>query len=73
MRPPEPSCPGEARSRFKINKYGLKKPGDFIVSEGHGYPLVYIYIYIYAAGDEIVMPLECKSQEKGSKEGKDLN
>ncbi len=39
MRPPEPSCPGEARSRFKINKYGLKKPGDFIVSEGHEYPL----------------------------------
>jgi hypothetical protein len=38
--PPEPSCPGEARSRFEINKYGLKKPGDFIVSEGHGYPLV---------------------------------
>jgi hypothetical protein len=22
------------------NKYGLKKPGDFTVSEGHGYPLV---------------------------------
>jgi len=43
MRPPKPSCPGEAHSRFKINKYGLKKPGDFIVSKGHGYPLVYIY------------------------------
>jgi hypothetical protein len=25
---------------FLRNKYGLKKPGDFIVSEGHGYPLV---------------------------------
>jgi hypothetical protein len=23
------------------NKYGLKKPGDFTVSEGHGYPLVF--------------------------------
>jgi hypothetical protein len=23
------------------NKYGLKKPRDFTVSEGHGYPLVY--------------------------------
>jgi hypothetical protein len=40
MRPPEPSCSGEARSRFKINKYGLKKPRDFPVSKGHGYPLV---------------------------------
>ncbi len=36
----EPSCPGKARSRFKENKYGLKKPRDFTVSEGHRYPLV---------------------------------
>jgi hypothetical protein len=35
--PPESSCPGEARSRFKENKYGLKKLRDFIVSKGHGY------------------------------------
>jgi hypothetical protein len=39
MRLLEPSCPGEARSRFKENKYGLKKPKDFIMSKGHGYPL----------------------------------
>ncbi len=25
------------------NKYGLKKPGDFTVSEGHKYPLVHLY------------------------------
>jgi hypothetical protein len=30
---------------FFWNKYDLKKPGDFTVSEGHGYPLIYIYIY----------------------------
>jgi hypothetical protein len=30
----------ERHSQFKINKYGLKKPRDFTVSEGHGYPLV---------------------------------
>jgi hypothetical protein len=28
---------------FFRNKYGLNKSGDNIVSEGHGYPLVYIY------------------------------
>jgi hypothetical protein len=39
--PPKPSCPGEAHSPFKENKYGLKKPGDFIMSEGHRYPLVH--------------------------------
>ncbi len=38
-----PSCPGEACSRFKENKYDLKKGGDLRVSEGHGYPLVYLY------------------------------
>ncbi len=26
-----------------LNKYGLKKPGDFTMSEGHEYPLVYLY------------------------------
>jgi hypothetical protein len=36
----EPSCPGEARSRFEENKYGLKNPRDFTMSEGHGYSLV---------------------------------
>jgi hypothetical protein len=40
MRLPESSCPGEARSWFKENKYGLKKPRDFTVSEGHRYPLI---------------------------------
>jgi hypothetical protein len=40
MCPLEPSCPGEAHSRFKENKHGLKKPGDFTVFEGHRYPLV---------------------------------
>jgi len=39
--PPELSCPGEAHSQFKINKYDLKKSRDFTVSEGHEYPLVY--------------------------------
>jgi hypothetical protein len=29
------------------NKYNLKKPKDFRVSEGQGYPRVYIYIFIY--------------------------
>jgi hypothetical protein len=28
---------------FFQNKYDLKKSGDFIVFEGHGYPLIYIY------------------------------
>jgi hypothetical protein len=28
------------------NKYDLKKQGDFTVSEGHKYPLVYIYNHI---------------------------
>jgi hypothetical protein len=37
-RPPEPSGPGEARSRFKGNKYGLKKLGAFTVTKGHGFP-----------------------------------
>jgi hypothetical protein len=39
----ELSCPGQACSRFKENKYNLKKPGDFTMSEGHAYPLVFIY------------------------------
>ncbi len=36
----EPSCPREAHSRFKENKYALKKPGDITMSEGHRYPPV---------------------------------
>jgi hypothetical protein len=28
---------------FVCVSLGLKKPGDFTVSEGHGYPLVYLY------------------------------
>ncbi len=40
MRLPKLSCPGEAHSRFKENKYGLKKLRDFTVSKGHMYPLV---------------------------------
>jgi hypothetical protein len=35
-----PSCPGEACSRFKENKYDLKKEGYFTVAFGHGHPLV---------------------------------
>jgi hypothetical protein len=38
-----PSCPGEACSRIKENKYDLKKGGDFTVAFGHGHPLV-LYI-----------------------------
>jgi hypothetical protein len=50
MRPLEPFCPGEARSRFKKNKYNLKKRGDYTVSEGHGYPLVYNILGVCLSG-----------------------
>jgi hypothetical protein len=29
------------KKNFVCVSLGLKKPGDFIVSEGHGYPLVF--------------------------------
>jgi hypothetical protein len=34
--------PGRGTLPVYRNKYGLKKSEEFSVSEGHGYPLVYI-------------------------------
>jgi hypothetical protein len=33
-----------AALRLCVFSLGLKKPGDFTMSEGHGYPLIYIYM-----------------------------
>jgi pyruvate dehydrogenase complex dehydrogenase (E1) component len=44
---------------FLRNKYGLKKPEDFIVFEGHGYPLM--------MHSQFLEGLKCESQTENNR------